>query len=71
MLERILNKWQFEFKIEKENDSFIHGRFPNYGWYELRFNFLKFISLPNEACRIEKEHYKGARFKLLFWLPFY
>lgn len=63
---RILNKWQWGAKINKQNQYD-----PRYtmGWHTFELWFLKFVYFPEEGEMIQKKHYKGFLLKFNFWFP--
>lgn len=40
------------------------------GWRVLDVAIIKLIEIPEAGGPIQKKHYKGIWFRILFWMPF-
>ncbi len=63
-MNKILNKWQWFFKIQRNLYRMESG------WYELSCGILKITSLPREGDMIGKENHDGYGIRFNFWFPF-
>ena len=59
----ILNKWQFV--LNNHRDYRYYAR----GWKFFQIGFINIHTMPEEATRLEKCHYKGFLFSFYYFFP--